>query len=120
LVFLRRQRILDRSQTADRFAHFHPFMAQPLILAELADLLFRLAHGSGRGQRLGDLLAVPLEAGSVAGVVWLSAVAVGFAAPEYGADDRAGPHVVELGQRLQEFGAAGFQAGERFRQGVPR
>ena len=44
-------------------------------------------------------------------VVKLGAGADLFAAAEHGAHDRPGPHVMEVGNGVEEFSTAGFQGG---------
>jgi hypothetical protein len=101
----------------------YQFVAEPLIIAELGDFLFRFAHGCRSGQRFGDGLSMPFlgEAhdGAVARVVGARTMAVRLSAPEHGADDGTRAHVFEIVQSAEQFGSARLQAGKGLRHGPP-
>src|SRR5277367_6326995 len=78
--------------------------------------MLHLAHGGWRRQSFGYGFATPLvrepQDRTMAGILGLSTVASRFAATPHRSDDRTRTHVFKIGNRAQQIGATGFQAGE--------
>jgi hypothetical protein len=104
-------------------ADIDEFVTELLVITELGDFLFGLAHRSRSGQGLGDGFAAPFvgkaQARSMAGIVGLGAVAGWFPTAPHRADDGAGAHVIETRDRAEQFCASSLQCREGFWHGLP-
>jgi hypothetical protein len=84
---------------------FDEFPAELLVFPEFGYFPLRLAHGGWGGQGFGDGLAMSLVGqahdGAMARVIGAGTVTGRFSAAEYGSDDRAWAHVLEIGDGVE-------------------